>query len=146
MIIYFAGGIRGGGGDPELYSKIIKVIEEFGDVATSHLANPKVQKNKLKDIDDSAIYITDMNEIKRCDILVTEVSAPSLGVGYKIAKAEFLGMPVIALFSAKSQYMLSALIAGNSHINIIRYESMEDIKNGLEKLFNGKYSFLYEAP
>lgn len=141
MNIYFAGGIRGGSGDPKLYAEIIKILNKLGNVVTSHLANPEVQQDKLKNMKDDAIYITDMNQLKASDLLVTEVSAPSIGIGYKIAKAESMGVPVMALFNNSSTFMLSALVAGNSHITIMRYNDLKDLEQKVTEHIKEKFSF-----
>ncbi len=39
MKIYFAGAIRGGGGDEELYSELINYLKKFGEVLTIHVGS-----------------------------------------------------------------------------------------------------------
>ena len=39
MKIYFAGSIRGGRDDKELYSQIIKLLSDYGTVLTEHIGS-----------------------------------------------------------------------------------------------------------
>lgn len=41
--IYFAGSIRGGRDDVQLYVKIIKFLQAYGTVLTEHVADPKLE-------------------------------------------------------------------------------------------------------
>ena len=41
--IYFAGSIRGGRDDVQLYLKIIRLLQEHGTVLTEHVADPKLE-------------------------------------------------------------------------------------------------------
>lgn len=41
--IYFAGSIRGGRDDVQLYVKIIKFLQTYGTVLTEHVADPKLE-------------------------------------------------------------------------------------------------------
>jgi hypothetical protein len=143
MNIYFAGAIRGGGGDPKLYKQIINILQRFGDVTTKHLGSPETQKSQLQHLDDRIIYTTDMNELRRTDLLVTEVSTPSLGVGYKMAKAEGFGIPILCLWNKNTKNLLSALVAGNSHVDIIEYKNISDLSNSIKKYIKEKFPFAY---
>ena len=42
--IYFAGSIRGGREDVQLYMKIIKILQRYGTVLTEHVADPKLEE------------------------------------------------------------------------------------------------------
>ena len=41
--IYFAGSIRGGRGDAQLYMKIVKILQNYGTVLTEHVADPSLE-------------------------------------------------------------------------------------------------------
>lgn len=144
MNIYFAGAIRGGG-DPGLYAEIIKILHGFGTVTTRHLASPEVQESKLTEMNDSAIFSSDLEELRRSDVLIAEISTPSHGVGYKIAKCELIGIPIAALYREGSNYIISALISGNPSVTVIKYSDTADLQKKLQELFEGKFSYLYGA-
>jgi hypothetical protein len=70
-----------------------------------------------------------MRWVEQADLLVAEVSTPSLGVGYEIAAARYLhGIRVICLFRPAAVPHLSSMIAGDPEIHLIRYET-----GGLER-------------
>ena len=41
--IYFAGSIRGGRDDVQLYVRIIRLLLKYGTVLTEHVADPKLE-------------------------------------------------------------------------------------------------------
>lgn len=43
MRIYFAGSIRGGRDDVQLYGKIVKLLQRYGTVLTEHVADPQLE-------------------------------------------------------------------------------------------------------
>jgi len=121
MKIYFAGSIRGGRQDATLYSEIIKLLHTYGDVLTEHVGKSNVGED---DLTDEAIYERDMAWLEETDAVVAEVTVPSHGVGYEIARAESLGKPILCLFRPKADQHLSALIAGNPTIRCERYQRL----------------------
>lgn len=72
------------------------------------------------------IYERDTQMIKDSDIMVAEVTNPSLGVGYELAYAEKLGRPILCLFNTTSKNKLSAMVSGNSY-NTVSYTSPDEI-------------------
>ena len=117
MKIYFSGSIRGGREHQELYSSIIGELKKYGEVLTEHLGDPN-----LSVIGSSGpvteIYSQDMSWLGESDIVIAEVSTPSLGVGYEIAWAEVLKKPTICLYKPEIGKSLSAMIAGSPHIKL----------------------------
>lgn len=132
MNIYFAGAIRGGRNDAELYSAIIDFLKSYGTVLTEHVGNEKLldQEQFLSEED---IYRRDMEWLNRADVLVAEVSTASLGVGYELAAAEKLNIPCLCLFRESSSKNLSAMIQGNLYFQIILYETLEEAIKHLSK-------------
>ena len=63
--------------------------------------------------------------------MVAEVSNPSLGVGFEIAKAIELNKYVLCLFKTQVDKKLSAMIAGCPDITIKEYTEIDDVKNEL---------------
>ena len=87
MKIYFAGSIRGGRGDADIYSQIISFLSNYGKVLTEHVGKNKLTEIGEFQIDDRSIHDRDLNWLKEADIVVAEVTNPSLGVGYEIGRA-----------------------------------------------------------
>ncbi len=131
--IYFAGSIRGGRNDAELYGRIIAKLKKYGCVLTEHVGNPAVLELE-KDNSVQDIYVRDMAWMKEVDILIAEASNPSLGVGYEIAKAEERKIPV-HIFHNLNKGALSAMLAGNERFHIYPYQREEEIYEELERIF-----------
>lgn len=78
------------------------------------------------------IYSHDMKQVNACDLVLAEVSYPSLGVGFEIATALDLGKRVLA--AAKHEAKVGRIIVGISRPNFtfIRYSSADEILKHLE--------------
>ena len=57
---------------------------------------------------------------------IAEVSNPSLGVGYEIAKAEEWSKPVLALYRQQEGKRLSAMIDGSPHTEVVQYADLSE--------------------
>ena len=90
--IYFAGSIRGGREDVELYLQIIEHLKKYGEVLTEHVGDKKLKILGEDNVDDSHIYNRDLTWLFQSDVVVAEVSKPSLGVGFEIRDAIGLGI------------------------------------------------------
>lgn len=117
MRIYFAGSIRGSAPFWDRYAAIITALTRFGDVLTEHA----VRFQGTDDLNDSGIYARQMAWLEASDVVVAEVTVPSLGVGYEIARAEQMLKPTLCLYDHHSDHRLSAMIAGNPHLRLCRY-------------------------
>ena len=62
------------------------------------------------------VYRRDVNWIEECQALVAEVSTPSHGVGYEIARALQRGKPVLCLHRAGVP--VSKMITGNDSVGL----------------------------
>jgi nucleoside 2-deoxyribosyltransferase len=79
----------------------------------------------------SDIYARDLRWLADCDLVIADVSVPSLGVGVEIAEAQHLGKPVWCL--CREDVELSAMVAGNRTLRIIRYTHEADLLDRLER-------------
>lgn len=135
MKFYFAGAIRGGRDKVNTYIKINELLKKYGTVLDEHVANPNVN-NMEKDFSLEEIYKRDINWIKECDIVVAEISVPSLGVGYELSYAERIGKPVICFY--ESGCRVSAMIGGNKYFKVFEYsddnELLAKIENELKNI------------
>lgn len=133
MKIYFAGSIRGGSQDREVYHSLIKGLQEFAEILTEHVGDPELTDLGEHDLSDEEIFQRDVSRIREADILVAEVTRPSLGVGYEIALAELLGKPVICLHRLTGERSLSAMVAGNPKIQVHFYEDVDNALSLVEE-------------
>lgn len=130
--IYFAGSIRGGRIDADLYSRLIKHMQKDNIVLTEHIGSPhlNLMEQGKRDID---IYDEDTAWLRESDIVIAECTCPSLGVGYEMAYAEKIGKPC-HIFYDRTKTQLSAMLTGNPYFHIHPYESEEEIYNTLNTI------------
>ena len=126
MKIYFAGSIRGGSEDRSIYQALIQRLHEFGQILTEHVGDPKLTDSGEQDLSDEEIFKRDVFWIHEADILVAEVTKPSLGVGYEIGLAESLGKRIICLHRQTAESSLSAMVAGNPALKVHEYQDVEE--------------------
>jgi 2'-deoxynucleoside 5'-phosphate N-hydrolase len=126
MKIYFAGSIRGGRSDAAVYAVLIAYLRTFGEVLTEHVGNPALTEKGDDGPNDRYIHDRDMRWLDACDLVVAEVSVPSLGVGYELGWASALKKPVFCLYRPAPDRSLSAMIAGSPGLEIAVYSSIEE--------------------
>lgn len=112
MDVYFCGSIRGGRQDQELYGRIMKMIEKYGTVLNASEHTSGGGDSKGKDVDDREIHDRNMAWLEQAEVVIAEVTQPSLGVGYEIAQAVGFDKRVLCLFRESSGKNLSAMIRG----------------------------------
>ena len=87
MKIYFSCSLTGGRTDEAVYGAIVDHLQALGhEVLTAHLARAGVVEEE-RTADARMVYDRDMNWVRQADRLIAEVSTPSHGVGYEIARA-----------------------------------------------------------
>uniref|UniRef100_W5NJ82 2'-deoxynucleoside 5'-phosphate N-hydrolase 1 n=1 Tax=Lepisosteus oculatus TaxID=7918 RepID=W5NJ82_LEPOC len=114
--IYFCGSIRGGRQDVAVYQKIVQKLQKYGTVLTEHVSHAALSE-KVPGEDavlegDKAIHDRDVDWLKQADVIVAEVTQPSLGVGYELGRAVAMDKRVLCLFRPSSGRVLSAMIRG----------------------------------
>ena len=133
MKIYFAASIRGGRDYARDYKTIISHLSNYGKVLTEHIADDKLN-DRGENISENAIFERDTKWLKESDIIVAEVTQPSLGVGYEIALGESLGKRIVCLFKQQSGN-LSAMIKGNRKLEVLEYTSVDELPAKLKQVF-----------
>ena len=135
MKIYFAGSIRGGRDDKDLYLQLIQHLAQYGQVLTEHVGDGNLTEIGEDGPNDEYIYKRDMDWVRQSDVVIAEVSTPSLGVGYEIGKAEDMNKKMLCLYRNQQNKRLSAMISGNSNVKIARYETLEDAVIHIDSFF-----------
>ncbi len=133
--IYFAGSIRGGRGDKEIYAQIIKKLKPYGQTLTEHLGEKTLSLMGEVGTTNKFIYNRDIDWLNTADIVIAEVTNPSLGVGYELACAESKNIKVICLYRPSEDKKLSAMIGGNSNFTIFEYQKIEELDSFFDKIF-----------
>ncbi|XP_059838611.1 2'-deoxynucleoside 5'-phosphate N-hydrolase 1 [Hypanus sabinus] len=137
--IYFCGSIRGGRQDVEIYSRIIGQLKRFGKVFSEHVGHPELNAKGegRMEAEDKCIHDRDLEWLQEADVMVAEVTQPSLGVGYEIGRAVAMNKKILCLFRPSSKYVLSAMIRGaanGSNIHVKDY-SEEKVETILQQYF-----------
>ena len=109
--------------DAAIYRQLIGELHRYGTVLTEHIAPPDDVERGMT---DAEIYKRDMDWLAAADVVVAEVSTPSLGVGYELARAESLGKRVLCMFRPSSEGNLSAMIAGSTMLTVAEYETVRE--------------------
>ncbi len=135
MKIYFAGSIRGGRQDKELYLQLIEHLRNHGEVLTEHVGLQNLSEFGEDGPSDELIFKRDVSWIDESDVIVAEVTTVSLGVGYEIARAESLGKPVLCLYREQEGKKLSAMISGNEVLEVKLYDSLDASKEIIDSYF-----------
>ena len=131
--IYFAGSIRGGRSDAARYNDLITDIRAMAQVLTEHVGAARVTDMGEGDPADSRIYSRDMQWLSACDAVIAEVSTPSLGVGYEIARAAAMAKPVLCLYDVKAAFSLSAMISGSPGVTVMRYRNLPQAQTAIRE-------------
>ncbi len=134
MKIYFSGSIRGGRQDAKLYSQLIDELKAYGAVLTEHIGAETMDYSKS----DREIHDEDLAWLRESDVVVAEVSTPSLGVGYEIGRAIELGKQVICLYRSKNGNSISAMIRGCDELTCFEYGSLVDAQKFFADHFTGR--------
>jgi hypothetical protein len=120
MRIYFAGSIRAGREDVSLYRALIAHLRRHGEVLTEHVGDYSLSLYGQSHLSDTFIHDRDLEWLRSADVVIAEVTTPSLGVGYEIATAVLQCTPVLALHRGERS-RLSAMIAGSSGVRTVPY-------------------------
>ena len=131
--VYFAGSIRGGRVDAELYRRIIEHIKRTDAVLTEHVGDLSLNALEGEFDRDHAIYEQDTAWLRECDLVIAECTCPSLGVGYELAYAEKLFKPCYVFYN-KEKCALSAMIKGNGYFELIPYSDEDEVFRVLDEI------------
>ena len=133
MKIYFAGAIRGGREETDIYNNIITHLSSKAEVLTEHVGSSELTTIGEPNRSDGEIFLRDMEWLQSADLIIAEVTTPSLGVGYELGIAEKLKIPVLCLYRPIKGKRLSAMISGNEKFNCQAYQTLDDAKVHINK-------------
>lgn len=138
MKVYFACSITGGRDSAHLYQPIVDAIKESGAELLSEIfASDKIDAKKgvgaKRNMSKADIWKWDLDWVREADVIIAEVTQPSLGVGYEIAKAEQWNKPILALFHESSGNRLSAMIEGSPNVTTIYYSTAQEAHEAVQK-------------
>ncbi len=125
--IFFIGSIRGGRINQPHYVGIVEILKQYGIVFSEHVADKSLGEYGETDLEKEEIHDRELETLGKSDIVVAEVTTPSLGVGYLISQSISLNKKVIALYNGEDTLKLSAMIKGDKNVQVHLYKTEEDI-------------------
>ena len=131
MNIYFAGSIRGGRQDIEIYKQVIGHLKKYGKVLTEHVGQDNLAQREIN-LTDKHIHDRDVEWIKECDIFIAEVTRPSLGVGYEVRTAVEMNKRILCVYRPEQTKRVSAMIAGAPEVKTLPYSTIDDAKKTID--------------
>uniref|UniRef100_A0A3P9IKP3 2'-deoxynucleoside 5'-phosphate N-hydrolase 1 n=1 Tax=Oryzias latipes TaxID=8090 RepID=A0A3P9IKP3_ORYLA len=138
MKIYFCGSIRGGRDDVHVYRRLVHKLQSYGCVLTEHVCNAELtDTGEAAALEDRVIHDRDVAWLQDSDVIVAEVTQPSLGVGYELGRAVDMKKTVLCLFRPSSGRSLSAMIRGavdGERFQVVDY-SEDVLENVLDEFF-----------
>jgi nucleoside 2-deoxyribosyltransferase len=138
--IYFGGSIAGGRQYLATYQRIVSYLKSRGHrVLTEHVVKPDVLEWE-EEFTAEQIYTRDICWLKECDVVIAEVSNPSLGVGYEICYALRINKPVLCLY--RKGIFLTRMLTGNTSDGLVvkEYEEDRELKGIIDQfLFERRY-------
>ena len=133
--IYFCGSIRGGRQDASLYQELIDFLKGYGRVLTEHIG--QLGLDGESHIQPGEIHDRDLNWLRSADVVVAEVTTPSLGVGYELGRAVDMGKPILCLYRKQEGRSLSAMISGSPGIKTVEYRNIEEAERRIGEWLGG---------
>jgi nucleoside 2-deoxyribosyltransferase len=135
LIIYYAGSIRGSQNNKitRINRQIINHLKKTCIVLTEHLSDESIL-GLGEELSDTEIYKRDIKWLDKADVLIAEVTLPSLGAGYEIRYTAEHRKKVLCLFNPKiAKKKLSAMISGCPDITVRNYDSLENVKSIIDE-------------
>jgi nucleoside 2-deoxyribosyltransferase len=127
MKIYYSAAIRGAHytDNSYLHKSIIEHLLNHHIVLTEHLADGSLKDLGEQGMPDKQIHDRDMQWVRDADVIIAEVSNPSLGVGYELGRAVEMGKKILCLFRLVDR-RLSAMISGSDRMVVREYRTKEE--------------------
>ncbi len=138
MNIYFSASISGGRDLLPVYRTIVSELKKYGTVLTEHIADSNLTVGGEKNESNRAIFNRDLKWLEQADLIIADVTTPSLGVGYEIAAGIERKIPVHALFFRKDNRRLSAMISGNPDVFLYEYSDPEHVPHIIRNIMSGR--------
>ena len=133
MKIYMSGSIYGGTQKIETYKILINNLEKYGEILNDNIANENTIAEEAFQKDED-IFDDLVAKMHTADIVFSEVSIPSLGVGYELGLADSLDKKIIAIYDKEYVDKVSTMIRGNKRIKLVPYHNLNEIIDNLEEL------------
>ncbi len=116
MRVFLSTPIRGVHAGDEIYRLMYAHLQQMG-VSVEGAFGLSLEAEQ--GLDDRRIYTRDITALERSDIVLAEVSTPSTGVGFEIAHAVAMGIPVVCVHEKGAS--VSAMVVGCPELRTYAY-------------------------
>lgn len=128
--VFFSCSMRGG------FSKLAQAeLRQIPDLLESLdlelLSRHQTQDDFMKSesrLTERQIHDRDYRWLQKADLVIAEITNPSLGVGAELADAVWLGIPVLAVYKREYEHEISAYIRGKPGVVCRAYIDTADLK------------------
>jgi len=127
--IFFSCSMRGGFSrlTQEELRKIPDIIEELGLMVISrHQTSENFEEIESR-LTEQEIHNRDYRWLTEADLVIAEITNPSLGVGAEIADAVNLGIPVLCVYKQEYEHRISAYVCGKACVVCRAYLDYEEL-------------------
>lgn len=132
MIIYVPASIRAGRGLVDTYRHIVEFLESRGHtVPNKHIGGDAIEEREAS-LTPQEIHDEDKQGVEKADLVIAEVSQPSLGVGMEIGYAVMMGKPTYAIYAKEREATMSMMIMGNDKLKRHAYNDITELGAVLE--------------
>lgn len=133
MKIYFSASISGGRKYLNIYKRIVTYLKDKGhEVLTEHIIVDNIFDFE-KEWSPKEIFERDISWLNACDLVMAEVSNPSLGVGYEVCYALEHQIPTFCIY--QPDIFVSRMIMGNTspHLSLFEYQDEKSLFQKLDE-------------
>ncbi|MFW9851057.1 MAG: nucleoside 2-deoxyribosyltransferase [Candidatus Thorarchaeota archaeon] len=131
---------------PIIHAELRK--EDFYQGVVNHLESRGITvfaPQFLEPAEPAEIYRRDVEQVRKCDVIIAEVSNPSLGVGMEIMLAREIETPIL-LFRQSNAKPLSKMVEGTDRKALFEYTSVDEVVEILSHLDFEKIHYSDECP
>ncbi|MEG0977414.1 MAG: nucleoside 2-deoxyribosyltransferase [Bacilli bacterium] len=126
MNIYFCGSMTQSQEKMLDYKELINYLSMYGNVLNKFVGEKK------GNLDNNCIYERDINNLNLADVLIADVSIPSLGVGFELGVAESKKIKTLVIYD-ELRNLPSGLILGNPNFLVMSYKNLDEAKENIKK-------------
>lgn len=142
MKIHFTASITRGNIYHKNYKAIIKILQDFGHTVLSKKILHKHAQDIIQESirDKKQVFKQLTKWIDKADILIAEISTPSLGVGQEINYALSKKKPVLGLYIKSTTHPIPAMLQGSpSRLVALASYNLTNIEKILKKYFKNTF-------
>lgn len=141
MKIYFCGSVTGGRQNAELYPVMVGHLKKYGKVLTEHLADKNLSSLGESNLSPKEVHDRDVAWLDSADVVVADVSVPSLGVGYELGRIFERNLKsenkkkMLCLYKKQEGKRLSGMISGCG-VEVREYSDFDEAKIFIDEFFD----------